>query len=139
MYQSLHGTLEGRAADGRTKKNSREEAAATVLIPVPEEETEPVPNGAPNHQRAYQPSCDEPVNNDHLPAGGSGRAGTATSNGWSKDGGPCRGRAGRGRTDRVNLLGLAMAQYPDYRVIVTGHSLGAGAATVLAFLLRYGE
>jgi hypothetical protein len=65
------------------------------------------------------------------PAGnGASRAGTETPNGTGRVG------TAKRRAERVNLLGLALAQYPDYNLVVTGHSLGAGTATILAFLLR---
>ena len=35
-----------------------------------------------------------------------------------------------------NLLNMAHVQYPDYPLVVTGHSLGAGTAVILAFILR---
>eukprot|EP00092_Neocalanus_flemingeri_P013473 GFUD01014531.1.p1 GENE.GFUD01014531.1~~GFUD01014531.1.p1 ORF type:complete len:720 (+),score=230.78 GFUD01014531.1:162-2321(+) len=43
-----------------------------------------------------------------------------------------------GRCSRRDLLGLALAtpDYAGYSIVVTGHSLGAGTAAILAFLLR---
>ena len=35
-----------------------------------------------------------------------------------------------------NLLNKAFSYYDDYQLVVTGHSLGAGTAVVLAFMLR---
>ena len=35
-----------------------------------------------------------------------------------------------------NILGKALSHFEGYTLVVTGHSLGAGAAAVLAFLLR---
>jgi hypothetical protein len=61
---------------------------------------------------------------------GASRTGTEASNGIGRFG------TAKRRAERVNLLGLALAQYPDYNLVVTGHSLGAGTATILAFLLR---
>ncbi len=61
---------------------------------------------------------------------GASRAGTEAPNGTGRVG------TAKRRAERVNLLGLALAQYPDYNLVVTGHSLGAGTATILAFLLR---
>lgn len=40
------------------------------------------------------------------------------------------------RKDRVNILNLALAEFPDYSLVVTGHSLGAGTAAILSFILR---
>ena len=44
------------------------------------------------------------------------------------------------RTGPVTGLDLSRAlsepQYGNYKIVVTGHSLGAGTATILAFLLR---
>jgi len=43
-----------------------------------------------------------------------------------------------GRVSRRDMLGMALAtpEYAGYRLVVTGHSLGAGTAAILAFLLR---
>jgi len=50
------------------------------------------------------------------------------------------GREGKreGREAREDLLGMALAtpDYAGYSLVVTGHSLGAGTAAILAFLLR---
>ena len=35
-----------------------------------------------------------------------------------------------------HFLDMAHVQYPDYPLVVTGHSLGAGTAVILAFMLR---
>jgi len=42
------------------------------------------------------------------------------------------------REDRIDMLSLALANqdYAGFRIVVTGHSLGAGTAAILAFLLR---
>jgi len=42
------------------------------------------------------------------------------------------------RVSRRDMLGMALAtpDYAGYRLVVTGHSLGAGTAAILAFLLR---
>lgn len=37
----------------------------------------------------------------------------------------------------VGVLDKALATYPDYGLIVTGHSLGAGVACLLALKIRY--
>ena len=43
-----------------------------------------------------------------------------------------------GRISGKSHLGscLEAEEYQDYQLVVTGHSLGAGAAAILAFLLR---
>jgi len=48
------------------------------------------------------------------------------------------GRKGQkeSRNSKEDKLGLALAEYEGYSLVVTGHSLGAGTATILAFLLR---
>jgi len=50
------------------------------------------------------------------------------------------GREGKreGREARVDMLGMSLArqEYNGFSIIVTGHSLGAGTAAILAFLLR---
>ncbi|ROT43218.1 alpha/beta-hydrolase [Sodiomyces alkalinus F11] len=43
------------------------------------------------------------------------------------------------RTPAVNAIRAARAQYPSYRVVVTGHSLGAAVATLAAAYLRAEE
>jgi len=40
------------------------------------------------------------------------------------------------REAKLDKLGMALAEYAGYSIVVTGHSLGAGTATILAFLLR---
>jgi len=40
------------------------------------------------------------------------------------------------RHERVNHLNLALAEFQDYSIVVTGHSLGAGTASILSFILR---
>ena len=35
-----------------------------------------------------------------------------------------------------HLLEQAFVHFPDYPIVITGHSLGAGTAVILAFLLR---
>ena len=40
------------------------------------------------------------------------------------------------RIKRQHLLEMAHVQYSDYPIVVTGHSLGAGTAVILAFILR---
>jgi len=37
---------------------------------------------------------------------------------------------------RENILALTLAHFDDHKVVVTGHSLGAGTAVILTFLLR---
>eukprot|EP00088_Acartia_fossae_P016789 TRINITY_DN19458_c0_g1_i3.p1 TRINITY_DN19458_c0_g1~~TRINITY_DN19458_c0_g1_i3.p1 ORF type:complete len:801 (-),score=133.21 TRINITY_DN19458_c0_g1_i3:263-2665(-) len=40
------------------------------------------------------------------------------------------------RQDRVNILSLTLAEFQNYSIVVTGHSLGAGTASILSFILR---
>lgn len=40
------------------------------------------------------------------------------------------------RLKQVGIIDKAIALYPDYDLILTGHSLGAGVATLLALKLR---
>ena len=40
------------------------------------------------------------------------------------------------RIKKQHLLEMAHVQYSDYPLVVTGHSLGAGTAVILAFILR---
>lgn len=40
------------------------------------------------------------------------------------------------KLDSTNVLDRAFAQYPDFSLLVLGHSLGAGTAAVTSFLLR---
>ncbi|RDD45324.1 Sn1-specific diacylglycerol lipase beta [Trichoplax sp. H2] len=40
------------------------------------------------------------------------------------------------KLDENNLLAIVMKQHSSYRLIITGHSLGAGAAAILSILLR---
>merc|ERR1719412_1258919 len=52
-----------------------------------------------------------------------------------------RDRTSRSYTDRcqqkdILACSLTDPEYAGYEVVVTGHSLGAGTATILAFLLR---
>jgi len=39
-------------------------------------------------------------------------------------------------TSRLCLMEKVLEEYPDYTITVTGHSLGAGTASILAFMLR---
>ena len=38
--------------------------------------------------------------------------------------------------DKTGVLVNLMEQYSDYQLVITGHSLGAGVASVLAILLK---
>ena len=40
------------------------------------------------------------------------------------------------RLDEVSVLERAFAMYPQYDLIITGHSLGAGVGVLLALMLR---
>jgi len=40
------------------------------------------------------------------------------------------------RMRRIDIMNLSLDRFQDYSLVVTGHSLGAGAAAILAFLLR---
>lgn len=40
------------------------------------------------------------------------------------------------RSARVNVMSMSLAEFQDYQLVVTGHSLGAGTAAILTFLLR---
>jgi len=40
------------------------------------------------------------------------------------------------RVSSINLMAMALSRYPGFGLVVTGHSLGAGTATILTFLLR---
>jgi sn1-specific diacylglycerol lipase len=40
------------------------------------------------------------------------------------------------KLDQLRVLQKAMAQYPEYNLIFTGHSLGAGTATILSIMMR---
>lgn len=44
--------------------------------------------------------------------------------------------ADRQGSRRENILALTLAQFDDHKLVVTGHSLGAGTAVILTFLLR---
>lgn len=39
------------------------------------------------------------------------------------------------KLNSLRVLDRAKREFPDYKLVLTGHSLGAGAATVLSFLL----
>lgn len=39
------------------------------------------------------------------------------------------------KLNALRILERARREYPEYNLVLTGHSLGAGAATVLSFLL----
>ena len=152
VYRSLHGTTEGQSIRVVDKNGCQEDTAPPSAIsdqiagllnsgePVSATEADLIVIGnGDSHPE------------DSIPNGAS-RAGTETSNAGSRAGTGTSngaGRAGTGspedvrragktkdRSGRVNLLGLALAQYPEYSLVVTGHSLGAGTATILAFLLR---
>jgi hypothetical protein len=94
---------------------------------------------------ASVPDWTNRTNTNTRTSNGNGRTGNSTSNGHSRASSGTSGRQsragtengrGRDRMCRINVLGLALAQYPDYSIVVTGHSLGAGTATILTFLLR---
>lgn len=40
------------------------------------------------------------------------------------------------KLEATKVLDKTMEQYPDYQLVITGHSLGAGVASVLAVLLK---
>jgi len=40
------------------------------------------------------------------------------------------------RNERKNILKMTLDEYQDYSIVVTGHSLGAGTAVILGFILR---
>ena len=40
------------------------------------------------------------------------------------------------RLDEDDVLNKTLAEVPHFTVVVTGHSLGAGTAVILAFLLK---
>lgn len=38
---------------------------------------------------------------------------------------------------KQNIIDDLMVLYPNYNLVITGHSLGAGVAVIVAMLLRY--
>lgn len=129
VYQCLHGTTDGRCCSSQTNETGHESSATDVnghdVIVASHAGTATTSNGASIIGRATSNG-----------ASGAASNGRATTNGAVPADSTIFVGTGRDRAARVNLLGLAMARYPDYSLVVTGHSLGAGTATVLAFLLR---
>lgn len=118
VYQCLHGGLNTSGTTGVGNGHTTADADN---------------NGGSNSNGGFAGSNDVHVDGTcYGPSVPSSAA--SSSNSSSRD----RATAGRrhSRARRVNVLGLALAQYPEYSIVVTGHSLGAGTATILTFLLR---
>ena len=135
MYQCLHGAAADSRSDLATNGSGRPGPDTSLFAEVGS--SSGTSTGTSNGNSRAGTST----------TNGNSRAGTSTTNGNSRADTSTaigKGRAStangrkRSRGCRENVLGLALAQYPDYRIVVTGHSLGAGTATILAFLLRWG-
>lgn len=40
------------------------------------------------------------------------------------------------KLEQENILGSIFLRYPEYKLVITGHSLGAGTGAVLALLMK---